>query len=1078
MFNLILYLVIANQHSSKLKELVRSGSNKYHHDLTSVSIENLAAVFTHNYAQVAHGRNLLLNSGSQQDDRSPNPKLQTDKDLFEYESPQKESILQMDKRLIERIEQLNFDVSFNAHRFKDENERLRKELSRILAENAEMKMRVLNIEGSIKSFSLRASRSGQSDRESIVREERIKSYDKDFNIVDRRILKTATLAVEASPGSSMHNIVANNSFAGEVSKPQSSHIGSARQPPLQDSSSNTPMFNSQHDEKIDERITTGSTLRVQVENSTENQVNNLKALIDFEKNRNAENNEESKSPLEIFDNKSNFYLTSDTRFLEPEEAVGTEEHLHSRLDPSLENFMSSLTNKFEEPGEDRRTNHYLQHDLRTQIEAFFLRNTESVRQVKASSAEISSLCIQAALGKLNRSGKLPSLRTSSVEKSEANYARTLGEPSLKTTEAPNMTLESGSRWQESSVFKGLWHLLSELREKFGYGDNFETDSFVEVLEKLSSFVRGTEGRDVKQGTLRAISPPQIDGHFLRLPETPPIVRDLVGFPSNESTRSSRKASVKDPISETGIPPKMNYPKPNPADPSAVSVLVEAKVDLIDEKKVDLKLAVKVELPASEESPKGPIPTLTQAQAQSEHQPEQLSSMHGESIQSTSMGGVSATVSVAAIQRPVDAIDGGIVYLPDFSTDRERRNQNQQQQNIICQDQKQRLRRDRDRDSPPPSPRQLRTQNEVVQSQPLDEPAAVPVPSGFVELGNDIDLPEISIRNAPLPAKVKNSLFNRSKLLDDKDKSKSKDKDKDKEAVRGTTRHVEFPSRGESSGPSKLQILELIHKPSNKNSHSSNVHSESALAFFEINGKEVQTDGGRVSFEGGFNDSIIIDDSEVQSPMASPSVSRGTASSRNRRRLLQDLSTQTDTEHNIAQVQTDDFTEANGERPESVRVTPRSQEVSSFVYHFESVNKEEIMNELTAAMDKRIDELDSRVQADMRLMEREVRAALQEQASALSSLQSEWQSHLAELKESQKDGDNAVLQTAMQKIAVVQDCIEYRVRAVQSPWLLVLENAQVKVEKAEAMSLQALELVQRLSRRNSNPNPMADAPKKA
>lgn len=40
-----------------------------------------------------------------------------------------------DKRLMEVIDRLNFDVSFNARRFKDENERLRLDLSRYESRN-------------------------------------------------------------------------------------------------------------------------------------------------------------------------------------------------------------------------------------------------------------------------------------------------------------------------------------------------------------------------------------------------------------------------------------------------------------------------------------------------------------------------------------------------------------------------------------------------------------------------------------------------------------------------------------------------------------------------------------------------------------------------------------------------------------------------------------------------------------------------------------------------------------------------------------------------------------------------------
>jgi hypothetical protein len=106
--------------------------------VSSVSIENLAAVVTHNYSQVAQGKSNIIdiNDPSQRDVSRFKYRHQYDSEQTETEPVPllTESSVQHvpDKRLMEVIDRLNFDVSFNARRFKDENERLRMDLSRLI----------------------------------------------------------------------------------------------------------------------------------------------------------------------------------------------------------------------------------------------------------------------------------------------------------------------------------------------------------------------------------------------------------------------------------------------------------------------------------------------------------------------------------------------------------------------------------------------------------------------------------------------------------------------------------------------------------------------------------------------------------------------------------------------------------------------------------------------------------------------------------------------------------------------------------------------------------------------------------
>jgi hypothetical protein len=88
---------------------------------------------------VAQGKTNIIdvNDPSQRDIARFKSRYQQDPDQnndIESVHLQSESVVQQvpDKRLIEVIDRLNFDVSLNARRFKDENERLRLDLSRYI----------------------------------------------------------------------------------------------------------------------------------------------------------------------------------------------------------------------------------------------------------------------------------------------------------------------------------------------------------------------------------------------------------------------------------------------------------------------------------------------------------------------------------------------------------------------------------------------------------------------------------------------------------------------------------------------------------------------------------------------------------------------------------------------------------------------------------------------------------------------------------------------------------------------------------------------------------------------------------
>jgi hypothetical protein len=155
-----------------------------------------------------------------------------------------------------------------------------------------------------------------------------------------------------------------------------------------------------------------------------------------------------------------------------------------------------------------------------------------------------------------------------------------------------------------------------------------------------------------------------------------------------------------------------------------------------------------------------------------------------------------------------------------------------------------------------------------------------------------------------------------------------------------------------------------------------------------------------------------------------------------------------------------------------------QEVNNIVYHFKSINREAILNDLIEYLDKKCADLEQTVKANThRSLEFE---------SSLNAAREEWHSTFIAQKENQQNDTNTVMHSLMHKIQEVEIAINSKVREAQAPWLLVLEAVQGRCEQAEAISLQALEIVTKLNsqkltssggqRKESYPNPARDAVK--
>lgn len=154
-----------------------------------------------------------------------------------------------------------------------------------------------------------------------------------------------------------------------------------------------------------------------------------------------------------------------------------------------------------------------------------------------------------------------------------------------------------------------------------------------------------------------------------------------------------------------------------------------------------------------------------------------------------------------------------------------------------------------------------------------------------------------------------------------------------------------------------------------------------------------------------------------------------------------------------------------------------QEVNNIVYHFESINREAILNDVIEYLDKKCASLEQLVKANMHRS--------QELDISLNAAREEWHSTFLAQKDNHQNDMNTVMHSLMHKIQEVEIAIDSQVREAQAPWLLVLEAVQGRSEQAEAISLQALEMVTKLNdqkpttssqRKEPYPNPAREAVK--
>ena len=155
---------------------------------------------------------------------------------------------------------------------------------------------------------------------------------------------------------------------------------------------------------------------------------------------------------------------------------------------------------------------------------------------------------------------------------------------------------------------------------------------------------------------------------------------------------------------------------------------------------------------------------------------------------------------------------------------------------------------------------------------------------------------------------------------------------------------------------------------------------------------------------------------------------------------------------------------------------QQQEVSNIVYHFESINREAILNDVIEYLDKKCSDLEQLIKASTQRS--------QELEISFNTAREEWQSMFLAQKENQYNDTSTIMHSLMHKIQEVEISIDSQVRETQAPWLIVLEAAQNRSEQAEAISLQALEMVTKLNdqkqslgpRKESLPSPDRDAVK--
>lgn len=455
-------------------------------------------------------------------------------------------------------------------------------------------MQLLHLEGSIKSLTMQSTRRdsrGAQVSQSVVQEEHIKSFDRDFNIIDRRIVKTANVSIEIAPD------VDFSKRLPSPARPQQTSRGSRRIPirrhSLQDSLPATPL-----DAVLSEPHFVQDL---------------VPPILAVEK----ESSRASTPHVE-----SSVYITSDSAFpiISPEardinDLIASDfsdvvcqplddKHVSDRANQDTENVEVG-NSLIEKTGSVT---------LRDQIGSIFQENINIVRTIRETSSSISSLCIRNAIRKMD-AVILPyddSINESSMWSSHHSYTESpalivKAEPSnaalpsivsfedrdrqtdstkIKKSEVPG---DSGAEIRASdlpTISKALHHLLSSMESKFR--NEIGNESFVNGLSKLADLI---DKLDLSQRTSDA-EPARPKSHSSSQTEIH-VKIPLQLFPIADNVDDEEKEEVKDRDQLAG---------------TTTSSLVEA----------NSSLASRIE--------------------------NSLSSV---------------------IQQPVDAIDGGIIYLPDF-----------------------------------------------------------------------------------------------------------------------------------------------------------------------------------------------------------------------------------------------------------------------------------------------------------------------------------------------------------------------------------------------------------------------------
>ena len=486
----------------------------------------------------------------------------------------------------------------------------------MVADNANIKMQLLHLEGSIKSLTMQSARRdsrGAQVSESVLREDHIKSFDRDFNIIDRRILKTANVSIETAPE------VEFSKRLPSPARPQQTSRGSRRIPirrhSLQDSFPTTPL-----DAALSEQE--------QVHHFVQDL---FPPILSMEPVSRPDTLQAVMHPRALSPNvESSVYITSDAAF----QIIASETHDLKELVTSdftdmvrqpldgkhgSDDAGKDIENIYEGSASIEKTESVVQQGdsltLRDQIGSIFQENINIVRSIRETSSLISSSCMRTAMRKID-AVKLTyddSINGSSIWSSHHSYTESpalmvMVEPSdaalpsiatyedqasqtdlmkFKKAEGPD---DSGAHIGASDLptfSKALHRLLSIMESKFR--SEIGNESFVNGLSKLADLIdelnlpRRNLDSEPMRLTSRILSPPEILIK-IPLPRAPIIDNEELIIPHSH---------VKDQ---------------NQLPVTTTSSLVEASSSL----------ASRIE---------------------------------------NSMSSV--------IQQPVDAIDGGIIYLPDF-----------------------------------------------------------------------------------------------------------------------------------------------------------------------------------------------------------------------------------------------------------------------------------------------------------------------------------------------------------------------------------------------------------------------------